>query len=153
MGALAPIRPKLLKLIPLLSSDRDGEVLATVRAIERMLRSAGLDWHELADAVGAEPEIIEKIVYRERIVEKIVYRDPRAQQAQHEQDSWEAKLIFCMNRRDRVGSREQEFLDSLERWSSHTTPTEKQLIWLNNIHTRLARQAAVEAAAAAGAFA
>ena len=35
-----------------------------MRAIERMLLSAGLDWHELAGAVGAEPEVIEKVVYR-----------------------------------------------------------------------------------------
>jgi hypothetical protein len=37
----------IAKLIPLLASDHDGEVLATVRAIRRSLAGAGLDLHDL----------------------------------------------------------------------------------------------------------
>jgi hypothetical protein len=37
------IRPKLARLIPLLGSDQDGEVLNAVRAIGRTLRSAKSD--------------------------------------------------------------------------------------------------------------
>ncbi|MCO5132450.1 MAG: hypothetical protein M9932_18165 [Xanthobacteraceae bacterium] len=48
MNALAPVAPKLAKLIPRLASDHDGEVVATVRAIRRTLESAGLDLHALA---------------------------------------------------------------------------------------------------------
>ena len=130
MGALAPIKPKLLKLIPLLSSDRDGEVLATVRAIERMLLSAGLDWHELAGAVGAEPEVIEKVVYR---------NPPQPK------PDWEAKLDSCIERRNRLSSREQDFLDSLDRgcWGGRT-PTKKQLAWLIDIFTRIIRVESAE---------
>jgi hypothetical protein len=39
---------KLAKLIPLLSSDKDGEVIATVQAIRRTLAGAGNDLHDLA---------------------------------------------------------------------------------------------------------
>jgi hypothetical protein len=53
-AALAPVAPKLAKLIPMLGSDRDGEALATVRAIERTLKAAGLDFHALAAAVEHE---------------------------------------------------------------------------------------------------
>ena len=35
-----------------------------MRAIERMLLSVSLDWHELEGAVGAEPEVVEKIVLK-----------------------------------------------------------------------------------------
>ena len=42
MPALAPIAPKLAKLILLLSSDKDGEVVATARAIERTLQAEGM---------------------------------------------------------------------------------------------------------------
>jgi hypothetical protein len=41
---------QLVKLIPLLSSSNDGEVLATVRAIGRVLKSAGATWKDLAAA-------------------------------------------------------------------------------------------------------
>lgn len=43
---------KLEKLIPMLSSDRDGEVLAAVRAISGALASEGLDWHDLASTLS-----------------------------------------------------------------------------------------------------
>lgn len=44
---------KLAKLIPLLASDKDGEVVATVHAIRRTLKSEGSDLHGLAAAIGS----------------------------------------------------------------------------------------------------
>lgn len=43
---------RLAKLIPLLASDKDGEVVATARAISRTLKAAGSDFHALADAMA-----------------------------------------------------------------------------------------------------
>jgi len=37
----------LSKLIPLLASDKDGEVVATAHAISRVLKASGCDWHDL----------------------------------------------------------------------------------------------------------
>ena len=51
MNPLAPIAGKLGKLIRLLSSDKDGEVLGAVGAIKRTLKSANLDVHDLAGLV------------------------------------------------------------------------------------------------------
>ncbi|NEU13556.1 hypothetical protein G3T14_15660 [Methylobacterium sp. BTF04] len=45
------ILPKLAKLLPLLASDNDGEVVATARAIQRTLSAAGSDFHALAKAL------------------------------------------------------------------------------------------------------
>jgi hypothetical protein len=42
---------KLHKLILLLSSDVDGEVLGAARAIGRALQADGRDWHDLANAL------------------------------------------------------------------------------------------------------
>jgi hypothetical protein len=54
MSALpATLIPTLGKLIPRLASNHDGEVVATVRAIERVLKSAGRDLHDLAACLGA----------------------------------------------------------------------------------------------------
>ena len=41
-------RELIAKLIPLLGSDKPGEVAATVAAIDRNLRSGNEDWHALA---------------------------------------------------------------------------------------------------------
>ena len=46
--------PVVARLIPRLGSPFDGEILATVRAIERTLKSQKLDWHDIAAAVTAQ---------------------------------------------------------------------------------------------------
>jgi hypothetical protein len=43
------------KLIPRLASNHDGEVIATVRAIDRTLKAERLDWHDLTRALTAPP--------------------------------------------------------------------------------------------------
>jgi hypothetical protein len=49
--ALVEVAPLVSKLIPRLASDHDGEVVATARAIGRVLSAAGRDWHDLANAI------------------------------------------------------------------------------------------------------
>ncbi|MGU3387227.1 hypothetical protein ACLBYG_22145 [Methylobacterium sp. D53M] len=44
----ADLAEKLSKLIPRLATDQDGEKVATVHAIQRVLNAAGLDFHDLA---------------------------------------------------------------------------------------------------------
>jgi hypothetical protein len=61
MGVVS-IPPKVPALIRLLVTDQDGERMAAVAAIERTLRSAGLDFHALADqlerpAAAAPPSL------------------------------------------------------------------------------------------------
>ncbi|MGM4980610.1 hypothetical protein [Rhizobium lusitanum] len=70
---------RLRKLLPMLTSDQPGEVLATVAAILRALSGKDASIHDLVAALGRprKPRVIERIVYRDRIVveERIVYRD------------------------------------------------------------------------------
>ena len=56
MNAVAPVAARLDPLIRRLASDRDGKVVACVRAIERQLHKAGLTFHDLADRLTA-PEV------------------------------------------------------------------------------------------------
>jgi len=51
---IASAARKLALLIPRLGSPFNGEQLATVAAIERVLKSNGSDWHDLADAITAD---------------------------------------------------------------------------------------------------
>jgi hypothetical protein len=56
----AEIATKLAKIIPRLSTEHEGEVINTVRAISRILLGAGLDWHAVAKVIeksGCVPEI------------------------------------------------------------------------------------------------
>jgi hypothetical protein len=55
MTSLAPIAEKLAKFIRLLTSDKDGEVVAAAHAIKRTLERAKLDIHALAEGIGATP--------------------------------------------------------------------------------------------------
>ena len=56
MNALAPVADRIDPLIRRLASDRDGEVLACVRAIGRQLDKAGASWHDLADKLTSDLE-------------------------------------------------------------------------------------------------
>jgi hypothetical protein len=50
------VRDKLAKLLPMPSSDHDGERIATVAAIERVLKSKNLGWLDLAaQVITTEP--------------------------------------------------------------------------------------------------
>ena len=51
-----PFTSRLALMIPLLGSDKDGEVLAAAAAIGRVLGGAGADWHWLAAAVEGQPD-------------------------------------------------------------------------------------------------
>jgi hypothetical protein len=56
MSALSQrCRDRLAKLIPLLGSDADGEVLSASRAIRNVLAAEGRDLHALGDLVRGTP--------------------------------------------------------------------------------------------------
>jgi hypothetical protein len=66
-AALISVAPKLQKLIPLLASDKDGEVLSAVAAIGRTLKQAGADYHDLAKAItSAKPLPVQGVPLRWR---------------------------------------------------------------------------------------
>ena len=56
MTKLSPVvRDKIAKLVSLLASDRVGERVGAVAAIDRVLKSAKLGWHDLAAQITVEP--------------------------------------------------------------------------------------------------
>jgi hypothetical protein len=95
MNALDPIVPQLSKLVLLLSSNHDGEVIAAARAIDRVLKSSRLDWHDLAQAICLPlPAVLHPCDDRD----------------------WRDLLAFCASRMNSLSSREREFLRSIARW-------------------------------------
>lgn len=121
MTSLAPVSAKLEKLIPMLSSDRDGEVVAAVRAIGRTLQSAGADWHDLAKAVRGLP--------RAAPCADQPKRQPRPRHTSSAPPTWESmkrgarlKWIDLLLRSGRLTEWEANFAASLRQKAANDCP-------------------------------
>jgi hypothetical protein len=115
-----PFETKLGKLIRLLASDKPGEVVAAADAINRSLRSAGMDIHRLAEAVESVPLVPQ--------------RSPDTSDAD-DQSRWRDIRNFCVERANFLTSRELEFITSMANWRGH--PTHRQMNWLLMIERKI----------------
>jgi len=131
------VRDKLGKLVPMLSSDHDGERVGAVAAIERTLRSNGCDWHDLAASIATPAPV----------------REPPRQRRQAPDDDTSTtmdagELIdLIATVRDsgaRLGTSSEQFLDGLlERAGIYSSVfiSCKQQRWLDDL-VRKAKEAA-----------
>jgi hypothetical protein len=113
------IAPKIGKLIPRLASTHDGEVVATARAIGRILRAAGSDWHDVAAAMEGRPL--------------------RAAAAEPPGSTWR-DLVDWLQRNDhnRLSAKERAFIDDMgDQLRSGRSPSPRQGKWLHALHGRL----------------
>jgi hypothetical protein len=107
---------QLKKLVRLLSSDKDGEVLAASVAIKRTLATEGLDIHSLADAL-CQPT-------------------PRAEgktqsaSTSAEDTDWHSVACECEAYGACLNLREQKFVTDMVAWTAGATPSERQQAWL-----------------------
>jgi hypothetical protein len=110
---------KLGKLIRMLSSDKDVEVLAAASAIKRTLAAEGSDIHALADAL-CRPQLQHR--------------------PWHEDDNdWHSIACECQAHSERFSPREQDFVADMVAWTARAMPTDKQQAWLLSIHKRVRR--------------
>jgi hypothetical protein len=107
--ALATIAPRLRKLVLMLSSSHDGEVVGAARAIGRALADAGTDWHQFADAIIRVDHL--------------------------PNDNWRAMAQFCRGQAHRLTPREFDFINNIAMRGCE--PSEKQWKWLRAIFARL----------------
>jgi hypothetical protein len=110
----ATLIPTLGKLIRRLASNHDGEVLAAARAIGRVLKSNGHDWHDLAASL-------------------------RSPVTQSQNADWRQVARFCADHAALLNERELDFIVTIAR--GHKSPTDKQLKWLRDIADRIRRVA------------
>lgn len=140
------VAARLGRFIRLLSSNRDGEVVAAARALIRTLHSVGADIHALAahvenpagDLTDAEMRKLYDAGYNAGL---------RAAEAKfHGDDDFrdtagkptpERMVKYCQQRAARLRKREHEFIDSVAARIVWRAPTEKQLKWLTSIFFRL----------------
>ncbi len=113
---LAPILPKLERLVPRLGSDSDGEVIATVRAIGRTLAGSNLDWHDLAAALKAPDRREPPAGLRDLL----------------------AVAVWCRDRAAHLNGREANFVATVARQLAAGRPiSPKQRAWLATIYDAL----------------
>jgi hypothetical protein len=119
---------KLAALIRLLSSDQDGEVIATVHAIIRVLESAGSDIHALAEHVknghGLTDADKQKIRSEIENARAIGYAEgvKAAEAKQHGTGAfrntdgkleWTEVALFVQREKHRLPAKHHEFIDKM----------------------------------------
>ena len=133
------VREKLGKLLPKLATSFDGERVAVVSAIERVLVASGMDWHDFTAAFATPAQAQ---------APPPPPPPPRYSDDDEENDSGTmssrelSALITSIRERRRFNSKSEDFWDSmLARADQYRSVfvSEKQRQWLHD----LARQAGV----------
>jgi hypothetical protein len=132
---LFQIAERLKKLMLLLSSDKDGEVVNAARAIGRALHTAGADWHDFAGLVDAPASTKTHAGKANTGKANTSGNTDNTGNANTGNANWRAMLEYCLRNSTPLSSREQDFINSLGRWGGEPTP--KQLAWLQSIYARL----------------
>jgi hypothetical protein len=124
LGRNRDLVERLRKLIPRLGTTYEAEAITTVRAIERTLKGAGFDWHDLANAAAAH--------FSARIREALPHLEPDSA------SDWADLARWCRDHDNgRLTPREREFVESMVGWCHWRDPTERQAAWLADIADRL----------------
>jgi hypothetical protein len=148
-----PAAKRIAKLIRLLASDFDGEVLNAVRRMKQQLVTDGLSFNDIATIIeSANGEIAERkysdgdaeIIFR-RGVAKGRAEETRNRPPDHPpefydtdgQPRWNAMAMFCQENHKRLRPGEQEFVDDMAGNTMWRQPTAKQAKWLLSIFIRL----------------
>ena len=143
---LAPIAGKLASLVRMLSSDRDGEIVAAARALVRMLMGAGSDIHALADQIekpnGGLTDAEMRNLYDAGYAAGVRAVEGRQHGTGdfHSVDglpAWGEIALFCPQNGDRLGENERTFVNEMASRTVWREPTEKQAKWLRSIFYRL----------------
>jgi hypothetical protein len=135
---------KIGKLIKMLSSPNDGEVVAAARAILRTLAQEGTDIHELATRVegGKLSKANMQRIYDAAFADgRRAAENNKPTEFHDVEPNWHEIAVNCRDHDDgRLTPREREFVNDMVRWTVHRKPSEKQGKWLHLIYVRLGRR-------------
>jgi hypothetical protein len=134
---------KLGKLVKMLSSPNEGEVVAAVRAILRTLQAEGTDIHELAERIEGR-----KLSRAEmQLIYDKAFQDGKNSAAAAGGFSPANVPTFhsmaCeiqANGGGQLSPKEQDFVEDMVRWRALREPSEKQAKWLHALYCRIGRR-------------
>jgi hypothetical protein len=118
MSTFADIAPTIAKLLRLLASDKPGEVAASAQALRRVLGSANLDLHDLAN-------VVEFAARREA---------PQVASATADDDDAREMIRCCRECSELLSAKELAFVRSMAKWRGQ--PTSRQQAWLSSLYIR-----------------
>ena len=118
MTTFTDIAPTIAKLLRLLASDKPGEVAASAQALRRVLGSANLDLHDLAN-------VVEFAARREA---------PQVASATADDDDAREMIRCCRECSELLSAKELAFVRSMAKWRGE--PTKRQMAWLSSLYER-----------------
>jgi hypothetical protein len=142
---------KIARVILLLGSNEDGEVIAAVGGLKRLLASAGTDLHGLASAIeklgkmnsiGLSKAEVEKVFhagYAKGVedTENKLHGIDEFRSADGK-PAWEAVALYCQRNKERLAIKHHEFVDDMaSRTPWGREPTEKQHKYLHSLFFKL----------------
>lgn len=138
-AAEKPFESKVADLVRRLGSDFDGEIVATQRALKRLLASRDVSFTDLGDAVeklatgGLEQAAMERVFAagREQGLEEAERKRANAQAVfglnPDGAPDWETIALACQRSKDRIEAKHHQFVDDMaSRLAWSREPTEKQ---------------------------
>ena len=132
---------KIQKLIRLLSSPNDGEALAAVHALQRVLRDEGTYIHELAARIEGLSQAEMKKLYDAGFQEGNNAAAATTPDFSNVGPSFYEMAKEIRHKSDgRLNQREADFVDDMIRWCARREPSEKQARWLHVIYCRIGRR-------------
>lgn len=118
---------KLEKLMPRLASDQDGEIVSTVRAIDRVIKKDGYDWHDLTKKLCSET------VNNKGNTQNGNTSDRNSKKT----SEWAEKVRVCLRSKDIFKPRESEFLHDINSKLSYANAlTPRQAAWLDALYLK-----------------
>jgi len=143
----AAIAKKLAASLRMLSSDRDGDLVAAGRAIMRLLKGSGADIHALAERVekstggGLTDAEMQKLYHAGYDAGRRAAENQQHGSVDfHNVDGtphWREIARFCQQRGDRLSEKEKTFINDMTSRTVWREPSEKQAKWLRSIFYRL----------------
>jgi hypothetical protein len=132
---------KIQKLLKLLSSPIDGEVVAAAHALQRVLKEEGTDIHELAARIGDLSEADMKKLYDAGFEQgKKATAATTTDFTNVGTPSFYEMACECKHKGDgRLSLKETNFIDDMVRWCARREPKEKQASWLHAIYCKVGR--------------
>ena len=135
---------RLAPLVRMLSSNIDAEALSAVRSIARVLKTAGLDIHDLAARIEQPSGLTQNEM--ELIYSRGYDAGVKAAEDKFHGDgdfrnvdgpSWNEMARWRQRHSERLGMREREFVNSVTARTVWRDPTPKQEKWLKSIFFKL----------------
>jgi hypothetical protein len=130
------------RLIRMLSSTRDGEIINTVRALQSLLNSAGSDIHAIAEHLEAPLVTKDQMskIYDTAYAEGIAAAESRQNGAGEfhnstEELSWIDVALFVQRNKHHLDSNHHKFIDDMAERANRAFPREPTLKQAQYLHS------------------